>query len=66
MRESSLEKFNRYLLSQAALAKNVPLLQQPSITISRESGAGATTVEENYPCRGVVWTIAKCGYHESL
>jgi cytidylate kinase len=46
MRESSLEKFNRYLLSQATLAKNAPLLQQPSITISRESGAGATTVAQ--------------------
>jgi cytidylate kinase len=46
MRESPLEKFNRYLLSQAALAKNAPLLQQPSITISRESGSGATTVAQ--------------------
>ena len=46
MRESSLEKFNRYLLSQAALGKNAPLLQQPSITISQESGAGATTVAQ--------------------
>ena len=46
MRESSLERFNRYLLSQAALAKKAPLPQQPSITISRQSGAGATTVAE--------------------
>ena len=46
MRESLLEKFNRYLVSQAALEKNAPLLQQPSITISRESGAGATTVAQ--------------------
>jgi cytidylate kinase len=46
MRESSLEKFNRYLLLQAALPKKAPLPQQPSITISRQSGAGATTVAE--------------------
>jgi cytidylate kinase len=46
MRESSLERFNRYLLSQAALPKKAPLPQQPSITISRQSGAGATTVAE--------------------
>jgi cytidylate kinase len=46
MRESSLERFNRYLLSQAALPKKAPLPQQPSITISRQSGAGATTVGE--------------------
>jgi len=46
MRESLLEKFNRYLVSQAALEKNAPLLQQPSITVSRESGAGATTVAQ--------------------
>jgi cytidylate kinase len=44
MRESSLERFNRYLLSQAALPKKAPLPQQASITISRESGAGGTTV----------------------
>jgi cytidylate kinase len=46
MRESSLERFNRYLLSQAALPKRALLPQQPSITISRESGAGATTIAE--------------------
>jgi hypothetical protein len=46
MRESSLEKFNRYLLAQATLARKAPLPQQPSITISRESGAGATTVAQ--------------------
>jgi cytidylate kinase len=46
MRESSLERFNRYLLSQAALPKKAPLPRQPSITISRQSGAGATTVAE--------------------
>ena len=46
MRESSLEKFNRYLRSQVALEKNAPLPQQPSITISRESGAGAITVAQ--------------------
>ena len=46
MRESSLERFNRYLLSQAALPKKAPLPQQPSITISRESGAGAITVAQ--------------------
>jgi cytidylate kinase len=46
MRESSLERFNRYLLSQAALPKKAPLPQQPSITISRQSGAGASTVAE--------------------
>jgi cytidylate kinase len=46
MRESSLEKFNRYLLAQAALPKKAPLPQQPSITISRQSGAGASTVAE--------------------
>ena len=46
MRESSLERFNRYLLSQAALPTRALLPQQPSITISRQSGAGATTVAE--------------------
>jgi cytidylate kinase len=46
MRESFLEKFNRYLLSQAALPGKAPLPPQPSITISRESGAGATTVAQ--------------------
>src|SRR6516164_1457234 len=46
MRETSLEKFNRYLLLQAALPKKVPQTQQPSITISRESGAGASTVAQ--------------------
>jgi cytidylate kinase len=44
MRESSLERFNRYLQLQATIQEKVPLPQQPSITISRESGAGATTV----------------------
>jgi CMP/dCMP kinase len=44
MRESSLERFNRYLLFQAALPNKACQPQQPSITISRESGAGATTV----------------------
>ena len=46
MRESSLQRFNRYLLSQSALPKKAPLPQQPSITISRQSGAGAITVAE--------------------
>lgn len=46
MRETSLESFNRYLLYQAALPKKAPRLQEPSITISRESGAGATTVAQ--------------------
>jgi cytidylate kinase len=46
MRESSLQRFNRYLLLQAALPKKAPLPQQPSITISRQSGAGANTVAE--------------------
>ena len=46
MRESSLQRFNRYLLLQAALPKKTPLPQQPSITISRQSGAGASTVAE--------------------
>ena len=46
MRESSLQRFNRYLLLQAALPKKEPLPQQPSITISRQSGAGASTVAE--------------------
>jgi CMP/dCMP kinase len=46
MRETSLERFNRYLLLQAALPKKAPLPQQPSITISRQSGAGASTVAE--------------------
>jgi cytidylate kinase len=46
MRESSLERFNRYLLSQAARPKKAPLPQQPSITISRQSGAGASPVAE--------------------
>jgi len=44
MRESSLESFNRYLQLQATFQGKVPLPQQPSITISRESGAGATTI----------------------
>lgn len=46
MRESSLERFNRYLLLQAALPKKASLPQQPSITISRESGAGASNVAQ--------------------
>jgi cytidylate kinase len=46
MRETLLEKFNRYLLLQAALPKEAPPAQQPSITISRESGAGASTVAQ--------------------
>jgi cytidylate kinase len=46
MRGTSLESFNRYLLFQAALPKKAPRPQQPSITISRESGAGATTVAQ--------------------
>jgi CMP/dCMP kinase len=46
MRESSLQRFNRYLLLQAALPKKAPVPQQPSITISRQSGAGANTVAE--------------------
>ena len=46
MQESSLQRFNRYLLLQAALPKKAPLPQQPSITISRQSGAGASTVAE--------------------
>jgi cytidylate kinase len=44
MRASSLEKFNRYLQLQATTQGKVPLPQQPSITISRESGAGATSI----------------------
>ncbi len=44
MRASPLERFNRYLQLQATIQEKVPLPQQPSITISRESGAGATTV----------------------
>jgi hypothetical protein len=46
MRASSLERFNRYLQLQATIQEKVPLPQQPSITISRESGAGATTVAD--------------------
>jgi cytidylate kinase len=46
MRESSLERFNRYLMWQAALPKKGSLPQQPAITISRQSGAGASTVAE--------------------
>jgi cytidylate kinase len=46
MRESSLERFNRYLQLQATIQEKAPLPQQPSITISRESGAGATTVAD--------------------
>ena len=45
MKPLSLEKFNRYLKLQAAIKEKAPL-QQPSITISRESGAGATTVAQ--------------------
>ncbi|MBV9875265.1 MAG: cytidylate kinase-like family protein [Verrucomicrobia bacterium] len=46
MQESSLQRFNRYLLLQAAISEKAPLPQQPSITISRQSGAGASTVAE--------------------
>jgi cytidylate kinase len=46
MRASSLERFNRYLQLQATIQEKAPLPQQPSITISRESGAGATTVAD--------------------
>jgi len=46
MRTSSLEMFNRYLELQAAIKTKTPQRQQPSITISRESGAGASTVAQ--------------------
>jgi cytidylate kinase len=46
MRTSSLEMFNRYLQLQAAIKEKATQPQQPSITISRESGAGASTVAQ--------------------
>jgi hypothetical protein len=46
MRTSSLEMFSRYLQLQAAIKEKAPQPQQPSITISRESGAGASTVAQ--------------------
>lgn len=46
MRVSSLEMFRRYLQLQAAIKEKVPHPQEPSITISRESGAGASTVAQ--------------------
>jgi len=46
MKASSLERLSRYLQFQAAIPKKAPLPQQPSITISRESGAGASTIAQ--------------------
>ena len=46
MKASSLQRLERYLQFQAATPEKAPRPQQPSITISRESGAGATTVAE--------------------
>ena len=46
MRESLLEKFNRYLLSQTALEKSAPLLQQPSITAKTGFAGAAEMVVE--------------------
>ena len=46
MKASSLERLERYLQFHAAIPEKAPLPQEPSITISRESGAGATTVAQ--------------------
>jgi cytidylate kinase len=46
MKASSLERLSRYLQFQAAIPEKAPLPQQPSITISRESGAGASTIAQ--------------------
>lgn len=46
MKVSSLEMFRRYLQLQVAIKEKVPRPQEPSITISRESGAGASTVAQ--------------------
>jgi len=46
MRVSSLEAFGRYLQSRAAVQEKAEEPRQPSITISREAGAGAVTIAQ--------------------
>jgi cytidylate kinase len=46
MRGSPLQAFSSYLSSQAAAQDKVYQPQQPSITISRETGAGAVTIAQ--------------------
>ena len=46
MRVPSLESFSRYLKLQVAIKEKAPQPQEPSITISRESGAGASTIAQ--------------------
>jgi cytidylate kinase len=46
MRGSPLHSFSSYLSSQAAAQDKVYQPQQPSITISRETGAGAVTIAQ--------------------
>ena len=46
MKVSSLEMFRRYLQLQVAIKEKAPRPREPSITISRESGAGASTVAQ--------------------
>jgi cytidylate kinase len=46
MKASLLERFSRYLAAQAALAEKVRQPRPLSVTISREAGAGGTTIAE--------------------
>jgi cytidylate kinase len=46
MKPSLLERFSRYLAAQAALPEKVHQPRPLSVTISREAGAGGTTIAE--------------------
>jgi cytidylate kinase len=46
MRGSPLQAFSSYLSSQAAAQEKASQAQQPSITISRETGSGAVTIAQ--------------------
>ena len=46
MRGSPLQAFSSYLSSQAAAQDKAYQPQQPSITISRETGSGAVTIAQ--------------------
>jgi hypothetical protein len=44
MKTSLLDRFNRYLAAQAAIPEKAHLPMSLTITISREAGAGGTTI----------------------
>jgi cytidylate kinase len=67
MRVSLLDLLNRYLQMQSAIAEHAREPQQPSITISRETGAGAVTIAnmlvnhlnraEKHSSEAAPWTV---------